>query len=155
MSGACKPSSADDDRTSDTDNHVPDQQRNPQSTFSAPKEPEMSIVQTVSRASFQSDVLESSLPVVVDFYADWCPPCRRLGPVLDRLAQEFSGKVSFVKINSDEENELAEHYNVTSLPTLIFFENGQIAGQFAGLPQESALREELARWVNPQSSVTQ
>mgnify|MGYP001812043868 CR=1 FL=1 len=114
----------------------------------------MSSVRSVSEGEFQSEVVESPVPVVVDFDADWCPPCRRLGPILDRLAEEFTGKIKFVKVNSDDESPLAERFNVTSLPTLIFFESGQIAGQYAGLPQESSLRDELVKWIASPSSAT-
>ena len=114
----------------------------------------MSSVQSVSENNFQSEVIENQLPVVVDFYADWCPPCRRLGPILDRMAEEFAGKVKFVKVDSDAESQLAERFQVTGLPTVIFFERGQIVGQFAGLPQEDALRNELVKWINQNSSLS-
>ena len=111
----------------------------------------MSSVIPISGPEFQAQVLQSDLPVVVDFYADWCPPCRRLGPILDRLAVEFAGKVKFVKINSDQEPALAEQYNVTALPTVIFVDGGQVVGQFAGLPQEEGLRSELTKWYQASS----
>lgn len=107
----------------------------------------MSKVIHVSQNDFESEVLQSEIPVVVDFYASWCPPCRALGPILDRLAVEFAGQVKFVKINSDEEQQLAGKYKVTGLPTLVFINDGQIAGQVAGLPQEVALRAQLRKWV--------
>ena len=114
----------------------------------------MSSVISISGSEFATQVLESDLPVVVDFYADWCPPCRRLGPILDSLAGEFAGKVKFVKINSDQETALAERYNVTALPTVVFMDGGQIVGQFAGLPQEEVLRSELTKWAESTSSLT-
>jgi thioredoxin 1 len=108
----------------------------------------MSNLQQIDATSFQAQVLESKLPVVVDFYADWCPPCRMLGPILDRLSTEFVGRISFVKVNSDEEPELASRYEVTGLPTLVFIENGEVVGQFAGLPPEKELRTELLNWLD-------
>ena len=107
----------------------------------------MSSLMTVTSETFEPEVLGSDLPVIVDFYADWCPPCRMLGPMLDRLAVEFSGRIKFVKINSDAENALAASFQVTGLPTVVFMENGQNVGQFAGLPEESALRNELEKWL--------
>ena len=107
----------------------------------------MSNLMKVTSATFESEVLRSDLPVIVDFYADWCPPCRMLGPMLDRLAVEFAGKIKFVKINSDEENALAASFQVTGLPTVVFMENGRNVGQFAGLPEENALRNELEKWL--------
>ena len=107
----------------------------------------MSKVIDINQTQFQTEVLDSNLPVLVDFYATWCPPCRALGPILDRLAEEFAGQIKLVKINSDEEPSLAEAYDVTGLPTVVFFEAGEDVGQFSGLPQESALREQLKNWV--------
>lgn len=114
----------------------------------------MSAVSHVNRQQFQQEVLESDLPVVVDFYASWCPPCRALSPILDRLAREFSGQIKFVKVNSDEEPDLAGSYDVTGLPTLVLIEDGKVRGKIAGLPQEAAFRAELRKWVgsNPVSS---
>ena len=108
----------------------------------------MSKVVHISRQDFQSQVLDSSTPVVVDFYAPWCAPCRTLGPVLDQLSNEFAGQIKFVKINSDEEPELAEAFNVTALPTLVFIENGEEVGNLAGLPQTTALRSRLQEWIS-------
>ena len=115
----------------------------------------MSNVIHVNQQQFESEVLESNLPVVIDFYADWCPPCRALGPIIDRLAEEFSGRIKFIKINSDEEPELAKRFQVTGLPTLVFVRQGKVEGQAAGLPQEDALRSDLARWVEVENVSTQ
>ena len=108
----------------------------------------MSKVTKVNQLQFETEVLQSDLPVLVDFYADWCPPCRALTPVLDRLSEEFAGRVKIVKVNGDEEPELAEKYQVTALPTLVFVQNGNVVDQFSGLPQETALREKLDHWAN-------
>ena len=101
----------------------------------------------VSQNEFQSEVMESEIPVLVDFHATWCPPCRALGPILDRLAAEFAGQVKFVKINSDEEQQLANRFNVTGLPTVVFIDDGENLGQFAGLPKDDALREKIQEWI--------
>lgn len=107
----------------------------------------MSEVKSIGSAEFHSQVLESDLPVVVDFYATWCPPCRALAPILQRLAVEFDGRVRFVKVDSDEEPELAGKYGVTALPTLVFIRGGNVDGAAPGLPEESALRREIERWA--------
>lgn len=107
----------------------------------------MSTVLHINNESFQAQVLESPLPVVVDFYASWCPPCRALSPVLDRLATEYSGRIKFVKIDSDEEPGLAEAYGVSALPTLVFIKDGETVRNFVGLSQEQQLRSELNKWI--------
>ena len=114
----------------------------------------MSTVTHVNQQQFESEVLHSDLPVVVDFYATWCPPCRALSPVLDRLAEEFTGQIKFVKVNSDEEPVLASQFNVTGLPTVVLIENGTPVGQFSGLPQEEALRSELKKWIDSKETAT-
>jgi thioredoxin 1 len=107
----------------------------------------MSNLKQVSTTEFPTEVLKSSIPVVVDFYADWCPPCRMLGPILDRLSIEFDGRIKFVKVNSDLESGLANSYQVTGLPTLVFLKDGEVAGQLAGLPPEKELRTALIDWL--------
>jgi thioredoxin len=111
----------------------------------------MSNLIDVTSQTFESEVLKSPMPVIVDFYASWCPPCRALGPILERLANEFEGKIKIVKINSDQEDRLTAKYKVTALPTVVFFEDGQDVGQFAGLPGEQALREHLNKWLDSKS----
>lgn len=115
----------------------------------------MSNVIHVNQQQFETEVRESDLPVLVDFYATWCPPCRALGPILDRLAAEFEGKIKFVKVNSDEEPGLATEFEVTGLPTLVFVDDGEVVGQFSGLPPEDVLRSELSRWVQSRTAKTQ
>lgn len=107
----------------------------------------MSKVLPVNQDLFESEVLNSDLPVVVDFYATWCPPCRMLSPILERLATEFDGQIKFVKVNSDEEPQLASQYNVTGLPTIALFDNGNHLGQFSGLPREEVFRDQLRNWI--------
>jgi thioredoxin len=114
----------------------------------------MSNLKQISQNEFEAEVIQSDLPVVVDFYADWCAPCRQLGPILDRLSAEFSGQIKFVKINCDDEQELAAAFEVTGLPTLAFIDQGQRVGQFAGLPPESELRLELQNWLSERASET-
>ena len=103
----------------------------------------MNAVFHTTMESFGQDVLNSPVPVLVDFYADWCGPCRMLAPTLDKLAAEFAGKARIVKINVDREPTLASQFNVSSIPNLTFIVDGKIVGQSAGAPPEAALRRAL------------
>lgn len=96
-------------------------------------------VKEVTIENFQSEVLESQVPVLVDFWASWCGPCRMVSPVIDELSEEHS-EYKFVKVNVDEQIALANKYNVMSIPNLVVFKNGEIAAQSAGArPKEEIL----------------
>ena len=100
----------------------------------------------VNKTTFEREVLQSSLPVLVDFYADWCGPCRMMAPVLHELAEAYEGRVKMVKVNVDEAQELAMSFGVSSIPTLAYFQGGQVKGSSVGfLPRES-LEQKLAQW---------
>lgn len=86
----------------------------------------------VTEQNFDLEVLKSTQPVIVDFYADWCGPCKMIAPALEEIASEQSGKVKVAKVNVDEESALAQRYNVQSLPTLLYFNGGQVVGQTIG-----------------------
>lgn len=88
-------------------------------------------------------VVESGKVVAVDFYADWCMPCRYLSPVLEKLEKEYNGKVEFYKLNVDEEQEIAFEYGISSIPTVLFFKDGKIIGGFVGAMPEREVREEI------------
>lgn len=93
-------------------------------------------------SSFQSEVLDSDVPTIVDFWAEWCGPCKQLAPVLDELAGEYDGKVKVVKVNVDNARQVASSYGIQSIPTLIGVKNGEIVAQqrgFSGKPQIKAL----------------
>ena len=91
---------------------------------------------TVTDASFEQDVLKSPIPVVVDFWAVWCGPCKVIAPIIDQLAAEYDGKVKFVKLDVDENPETAIKYGVRSIPTVIFFKNGAEADKVIGAQQK-------------------
>lgn len=93
----------------------------------------MSNVIALTNETFKTEVLDATLPVVVDFWASWCTPCKMLSPIVDKTAEKFEGKVKVCKVNVDECPELAGRYQVASIPTLIAFKSGANAGQTIGL----------------------
>ena len=93
----------------------------------------------ITASNFQSEVMDSSIPVLLDFWAEWCPPCKMIGPLMDQLANEYAGKVKIGKINVDEENDLAGKHNVVSIPTLIVYKNGSIVRQNVGALPKSGI----------------
>jgi thioredoxin 1 len=99
------------------------------------------MAQAVTAADFDSQVLKSSVPVLVDFFAPWCGPCKAMSPVVDALAQEYEGRAKVVKVNVDEQGELAGMFNVMSIPTFILFKDGKPVKGFMGAqPKESVAK---------------
>ncbi|MEA2835340.1 MAG: thioredoxin 1 [Methylobacteriaceae bacterium] len=98
----------------------------------------------VTDSTFDTDVLKSSEPVVVDFWAEWCGPCRMIAPSLEEIATEMQGKVKVAKLNVDENPAVAGKYGVRSIPTLLLFKNGQLASQKVGAMPKG----ELVKWIN-------
>ena len=94
-------------------------------------------------ASFKQDVLESTLPVLVDFWAEWCGPCKMVGPVLDELDKEYNGKLKIAKVNVDENQQVSVDFHIRSIPTLLFFKNGQMVKQLIGAHPKNKLVNEI------------
>jgi thioredoxin len=109
----------------------------------------MSHVHHATQSTFPSEVLQSPVPVLVDFYADWCGPCRKLAPSLERLAAEFGNRARIVKVNIDEEPELADRYQVQAVPTLAFLDHGRLLAKTSGLVPEASLRQALHQLTEP------
>jgi thioredoxin 1 len=105
----------------------------------------MSAETILTEANFEAEVLSSSLPVLVDFWAEWCGPCRMLSPIIDELAAEFAGRVKVGKLNVDQNSSIAERYGIRGIPTLIIFKSGDIVEQIVGVQSKEALKAALAK----------
>ncbi len=101
----------------------------------------------VTTASFQADVLQNTKPVLVDFWAEWCGPCRMIAPILDQIEAEHGSKIDIVKVNVDNEPQLAMNYNVTGIPLLGVFVGGQLVKQVVGAKPKAMLEQDLAQWI--------
>ena len=97
----------------------------------------------VTDQNFEAEVLKSDTPVLVDFYAEWCGPCKMMSPVIDELSKEYEGKVKIVKLNVDENQETAGKYQVMSIPTLFIFKGGEIVEQMVGFQDKNALKDRI------------
>jgi len=101
------------------------------------------MVEHLTSENFEEKILKSDLPVVVDFYADWCGPCQMMAPVFEKLSSEFEGKVKFLKLDTQAESQIAAGAGVQSIPTLIFMKDGKAIGKSIGFVDEDALREKI------------
>jgi thioredoxin 1 len=108
----------------------------------------MSAIADVSQSNFEQQVLQSSQPVLVDFWAPWCGPCKMLGPVVEKIAAAQGDKAKFVKLNTDDNPSLASQYQVSGIPCLILFKGGQAVDRIVGYVPENVISSMLAKHVN-------
>lgn len=99
----------------------------------------------ISDSSFEAEVLKSDIPVLVDFWAPWCGPCKSIAPVLEELATEFNGKIKFAKINVDDNPKTPTQYNVRGIPNLVFFKDGEVVEQIVGAVPKDQLVEAITK----------
>jgi thioredoxin 1 len=95
----------------------------------------------ITNNNFEGEVLQSPVPVLIDFWASWCAPCRMIGPMIDQLAEEYSGRIKIGKVNVDEENDLAGKHGIVSIPTLILYKDGAIVRQKVGAMPKQAIED--------------
>src|SRR3954464_1427408 len=100
-------------------------------------------VKEFSDQNFEAEVLKSDVPVLVDFWAEWCMPCRMLAPTIEKLAKDYDGKVKGGKVDTDSNRDVSIKYGISAIPTVILFKNGQVAQKFVGLRQERDFKEVL------------
>ena len=98
----------------------------------------MSAEVTISQDNFTDEVVQSQVPVVVDFWAEWCMPCKMIAPVLEQISHDYAGKLKVAKVNVDDNGEIAQKFNIVSIPTLLLFKDGEVVGQQVGaVPRET------------------
>ena len=106
------------------------------------------MVKTINAYNFEEEVLKSELPVLVDFFASWCGPCKMLGPILDEIAPEFEGKLKIVKVSTEESPILAEEYGIRSIPNMKFFNKGQVVDEIAGFMPAPMLKNMIQEKID-------
>ncbi len=97
----------------------------------------------LSDATFEKEVISSPRPVLVDFWAPWCGPCRMLAPIVQELAKEYEGKVTVAKLNTDDNPDVAARFNISAIPTMLFFKGGQVADQLVGVHSKGEIKQKL------------
>lgn len=108
----------------------------------------MNLIKEVTDDNFKTEVLESNVPVVVDFWAPWCGPCRMVSPVLEEVAQDMGEKIKFVKLNTDENQQVASQYRIMAIPSLLVFKQGQEADRVVGFKPKDQLLEQFSGHVD-------
>jgi thioredoxin 1 len=101
----------------------------------------------VTTATFEAEVLKSTTPVLVDFWAEWCGPCRAVGPILEEISNEYGSKIKIVKLNTDEEASIAMKYGIVSIPTMNVFVNGEVVKSIVGAKPKPALLKDLESFI--------
>ncbi len=110
-------------------------------------------MRNISQEQWEQEVVNSDKPVFVDFWATWCGPCKIISPIVEELAKEYEGKVDFVKVDVDQNRELASKYNIRSIPTLAIFRNGQVVAQAAGAASKESIRTYIDKNIQTEVSV--
>jgi len=103
--------------------------------------------QKITDATFEQEVLKSAEPVVVDFWAEWCGPCRAVAPILEEISNEYAGKIKIVKLNTDEEGSVAMKYGISSIPTMNLFVGGEVVKSIVGARPKPAIVRELSEYI--------